>query len=46
MKTSYEKKAIIKLPKDSNAFAIDTPSHLPKYTEYASQMANEEVVKA
>jgi len=30
MKTSYEEKAIIKLPKDSNAFAIETPDHLPK----------------
>jgi len=30
MKTEYEKKAVIKLPKDSNAFAIETPSHLPK----------------
>jgi len=30
MKTEYEKKAVIKLPKDSNAFSIDTPDHLPK----------------
>jgi len=30
MKTEYEKKAIIKLPKNSNAFAIETPDHLPK----------------
>jgi hypothetical protein len=30
MKTEYEKKAVIKLPKNSNAFAIDTPDHLPK----------------
>ena len=30
MKTEYEKKAVIKLRKNSNAFAIDTPDHLPK----------------
>jgi len=30
MRTEYEKKAVIKLPKDSNAFAIETPDHLPK----------------
>ena len=30
MRTEYEKKAVIKLPKDSQAFAIDTPDHLPK----------------
>ena len=30
MKTEFEKKAVIKLPKDSNAFAIYTPDHLPK----------------
>jgi len=30
MKTEYEKKAVIKFPKDSNAFAVETPEHLPK----------------
>ena len=30
MKTEYEKKAVIKLPKNSNAFAVETPDHLPK----------------
>jgi hypothetical protein len=30
MKTVYEKLAVIKLPKNSNAFAIETPDHLPK----------------
>ena len=30
MKTVYEKQAVIKLPKNSNAFAIETPDHLPK----------------
>jgi len=30
MRTEYEKKAVIKLPKDSNACAIETPDHLPK----------------
>jgi hypothetical protein len=30
MKTVYEKQAIIKLPKNSNAFAIETTDHLPK----------------
>jgi hypothetical protein len=30
MRTEYEKKAVIKLPKKSNAFAIGTPDHLPK----------------
>ena len=30
MRTEYEKKAVIKLAKGSNAFAIETPDHLPK----------------
>jgi len=30
MRTEYEKKAVIKLPKNSNAFAVETPDHLPK----------------
>jgi hypothetical protein len=30
MKTEFEKKAVIKLPKISNAFAVETPDHLPK----------------
>ena len=30
MRTEYEKKTVIKLPKTSSAFAIETPDHLPK----------------
>lgn len=29
MKTQFEPKTVIKLPKNSNAFAIETPDHLP-----------------
>ena len=45
MKTEYEKKAVIKLPKDSNAFAIDTPDHLRNFTGYALLTAKGAVVK-
>ena len=30
MKTVYEQKAVIILPKNSNAFAVETPEHLPQ----------------
>ena len=30
MKTQFEPKTVIKLPKNHNAFAIETPDHLPK----------------
>jgi len=30
MKTEYEKKAVIKLPKDTSPFSIETDDHLPK----------------
>ena len=30
MKTQFEPKAVIKLPKNHNAFAIERPEHLPK----------------
>jgi len=36
MKTVYEQKAIIKLPKDSNAFAVETADYLPKLHQFCT----------